>query len=88
MNEPAVGSYPRAKYLAFEPGPDKPKTKTWRVVSDTFVGIIAWRGPWRQYSFFPEPGSVFEKTCLRDIANFCEYQSSVHRAALKLRSEK
>jgi hypothetical protein len=34
------------------------------------LGEIKWYGPFRQYSFFPEPNMVFEKTCLKDITDF------------------
>lgn len=36
----------------------------------TCLGEIKWYGPFRQYSFFPEPDMVFEKTCLQDITDF------------------
>lgn len=51
----------------------QPKTNTYVVrnkESETVLGIIKWYGPFRQYSFFPEPDMVFEKTCLTDLSNF------------------
>lgn len=50
-----------------------PKTKTFLIRNkdnDFVLGIIKWYGPFRQYSFFPEPNTVFEKTCLGDITKF------------------
>jgi hypothetical protein len=64
-------------YITFVEGPAKPKTKTWRVLSEReeLLGIVKWYGPWRTYAFHPEGWTVFEKTCLRDIANFCESET-------------
>ena len=41
-------------------------------VKATILGAIKWYAPWRKYSFFPQPHTVFEKDCLREIADFCE----------------
>lgn len=35
------------------------------------IGIVKWFAQWRQYGFYPESGTVFEKTCLTDIRDFC-----------------
>jgi hypothetical protein len=64
------------------------KTKRWLVIS-TFephpvLGTIAWYASWRCYSFYPKSDTVFEKACLRDIANFCEEETNAHRAKQKL----
>lgn len=50
----------------------KKTTKYWVENKDNGVilGTIEWYGPFRQYSFFPEPNMVFEKTCLQDITDF------------------
>lgn len=51
------------------------KTHIWAVVTaDARVrlGEIKWLCRWRQYSFFPEPGTVYSAGCLRDIAEFIE----------------
>ena len=32
------------------------------------LGQIRWFGRWRKYSFFPNAETVFERQCLRDIA--------------------
>lgn len=53
------------------------KTKVWRVLtkdSNLLLGYIKWYAPWRKYSFFPESNTIFEETCLNDIANFCRDQ--------------
>ena len=69
------------KHIRFEPRPPKPKTKVWAVVSkhdDFLLGYILWFAKWRKYSFTPEPNTVFEQDCLRDIADFCQKQTSLH----------
>ena len=64
-------------YIKFIPGPSKPKTKTGRVISEReeLLGIVKWYGPWRCYGFNPEGWTVFEKTCLREIADFCDVET-------------
>ena len=64
-----------SKYLDFKVIEYKPKTKVVSVTSklhgDT-LGIIKWYGAWRQYAFFPEEGTLFNKSCLDDIINYIE----------------
>jgi len=38
-------------------------------------GQVRWFPRWRRYSFFPYPDQVFESSCLRDIADFCERET-------------
>lgn len=50
-----------------------PKTNTYMVRNkdnDVMLGWIKWYGSFRQYSFFPEPETVFERTCIGDIHRF------------------
>ncbi len=47
------------------------------------LGVIKWYGPFRQYSFIPSSDCVFERTCLRDIASFCEWLTNEHKAGNK-----
>lgn len=47
------------------------------------IGVISWFGRWRCYAFTPKEDTVFEKQCLRDIANFCENVTTIHRLANK-----
>jgi hypothetical protein len=59
------------------------KTKRWHVETKGgdeagfLIGEIIWDGRWRCYAFAPveNVGTVYEKTCLRDIASFCEQQT-------------
>jgi len=66
-----------SKYLEFvEVTPTGPrKTKVFYVRSKKHgfvVGSVSWFGRWRQYVFFLQPGMVFNKDCLCDIAQFLE----------------
>lgn len=77
-----------AKYIKFEPciAPPHFKTKVWLVetLDGSFVlGTVHWFSKWRKYAFFPHTDTVFEQTCLRDIAEFCETATKDHKAAKK-----
>lgn len=59
------------------------KTKIWRVINkdnDQILGRIKWFARWRKYSFFPLTGTVYEKDCLRDIADFSEEETRKHKS--------
>ena len=75
---------PPPKWIDFLELPQEtPKTRLWAVVSlegGVRLGRIRWYGPWRKYSFYPEAATVFEKTCLRDIADFCEAQTKEQKS--------
>jgi len=72
-----------AKSMAFVDaiyeGPSKSgKSKVFRlVVHDTgaTLGFLKWTGRWRCYAFYPNAETLYEKRCLRDIADFCEEES-------------
>jgi hypothetical protein len=58
------------------------KTSVWRVIAndgDILLGEVQWFGRWRGYVFHPEPMTVFEQKCLREIATFVESKSKNHR---------
>lgn len=62
------------------------KTNSWlvRASSDgTVLGRIAWHAPWRCYGFCPAQLTVFEKDCLRLIADFCETRTREHKHRLQ-----
>ena len=70
-----------SKYLAFrlvnDVGRDGrlPKTQTWSVDSRSGgyrLAIIKWYRAWRQYTLFPEPNTVWNKTCLQDVNAFID----------------
>lgn len=59
------------------------KTYVWDVVAKegpALLGRISWWGPWRKYAFFPMPTTLFEPTCLRDIASFIDARMAERRA--------
>ena len=71
-----------AKWINFSMVKDTGKTKVWNVwpkEDGTILGVVKWYGSWRGYAFFPAPNTLFEKTCLRDIADFLEQQNQLHR---------
>ncbi len=69
-------------FITFEPLTPNPSTKRWAVMSKDKgeqIGTVAWYGAWRKYCFMPAANTVFEQVCLRDIANFCENETKLHR---------
>ena len=70
-----------ASWLNFILVGEKPKTKIWNVESldGKILGQVKWFASWRGYAFFPEVNTIFEKTCLRDIADFTEKQTIDHK---------
>ena len=79
--KPVVNSGP--KWIQFQVIRNTGKTFVWRIAAKdhgpTMLGDIKWFGRWRRYAFFPLSDTVYEHECLRDIANFCEEQTSLHR---------
>jgi hypothetical protein len=62
-------------YLRFALEADTGKTRRWGVFSllhGDRLGTVSWYGRWRQYTFAPEPETVWNKDCLRDLAAFLE----------------
>lgn len=70
-------------YIEFNLRPDlKKKTLTWGVLSgNVCLGLVKWYAQWRKYCFFPYHGSLYDPSCLRDIADFCELQTRSHKEA-------
>ncbi len=63
-------------------------TKKWQVVAkkDEFLlGEVQWFGRWKRYAFFPFEETLFEATCLRDLAAFCEAKTREHKAVRGLK---
>lgn len=64
------------KFIKFHKA-TKQNPKTWIYLVRTndiqgqLLGVVKWFAQWRQYGFYPEAGTVYEKTCLTDIKNFC-----------------
>ncbi len=50
------------------------KTERWDVEATDggVLGEIKWFSRWRRYCFFPQPETVFEQVCMREIGEFIE----------------
>lgn len=61
------------------------KTLIWGVVTENneILGQVKWFGRWRKYAFFPKSNTLYEQDCLRDIADFCEDRTKLHRLKKK-----
>jgi hypothetical protein len=60
---------------------DSGKTQKWLVLgaqSGVPLGDVRWYGQWRKYAFSPIAGTVFDATCLREIADFIESRTEEH----------
>lgn len=73
-----------SKWIDFEPMPVSKGRKTliWNVVTKgamLSLGSISWFARWRKYAFFPNTGTLYEQTCLRDIAQFIDEQMTARR---------
>lgn len=61
------------KHIYFVKVADKPKTSVWYCrseISNDLLGIVKWYSPWRQYCFYPEPNTIFNPSCHKDIDDF------------------
>jgi hypothetical protein len=74
----------KGSYIWFVKGesPGK-KTNIYQVqsrVGESFIviGFIKWHGPWRKYCYFPQPETIYDKGCMREIANFCDDETEKH----------
>lgn len=67
-----------AKYLEFRliPRPEHRKTDmydVWNKEDKSFLGRVSWYASWRCFAFYPSGRNlVFERVCLRDIAEFLD----------------
>ena len=62
-------------YCYFKVIEKKPKTKVYGVYAksdDSFLGVIAWHVPWRQYCFFPMAKTVWSRGCLQQVQDFLQ----------------
>ncbi len=52
----------------------KGKTTQWYCMvkgsPDTWLGMVKWYSGWRQYCYFPEAKTIYNKGCLTDINHF------------------
>lgn len=52
------------------------------------LGIVSFFPLWRKFIYHPDPGTIHEEQCLRDIAAFCEEQTKAWRAEVRARRVK
>jgi len=62
-------------YLAIREFGSSPSGKTRRFIvenrrRDEILGYIRWYGPWRQYTFYPEPLTVWSAGCLAEVQKY------------------
>lgn len=57
------------------------KTNIYEVLTEdnTKLGEIRWFGRWRKYCFYPWTQTIYEETCMRDIAQFIEEETLTQR---------
>jgi hypothetical protein len=60
-----------SEYLTFQrhaiPGRKTPVVGVYSARSGEMLGRIAWFGRWRQFAFFPEPGTAWNPECLEAV---------------------
>lgn len=75
----------RGKWIVAEVTPSPKGQRTVRYVvhsmAGAFLGLVKWHDAWRCYAFFPDTGAqtIFEPTCLHDIANFVQACTELQR---------
>jgi hypothetical protein len=61
------------------------KTRVWEVTavaSDEILGRISFWGAWRKYVFHAGAGTLYDASCMREIADFTETENKNWRASL------
>lgn len=71
-------------FLTYSEVHTKGVTKRWQVLSSgTLLGFVSWFAHWRRYTFYPMPQTVFDASCLRDVAQFCQSETDKRKAERK-----
>lgn len=78
-----------AEWIKFDllPQVRKRKTPTWAVVTNdesTTLGYIGFYPKWRKFVYSPNGNTVYEETCLRDIAEFIAARTEEWRASKRM----
>ena len=74
------------KWISIQETPGTGKTKRFYVMTadrTTDLGTIRFYPKWRKYAFYPNPDTLYEVDCLRDIAQFCADETAAWRLGLK-----
>lgn len=69
-----------SEYLEFVEVHDTGKTKVWQVLSKRrgdVLAVISWHGAWRQYTFRPNPNTIWNTGCLADVQAFIAEQMAL-----------
>lgn len=74
------GTYIRAILQAYLPRTVIYAVQTLEGVS---LGTMQWYGSWRRYAFVPAARTVYEATCLKEIAAWCEQLTALQRQRAK-----
>jgi len=40
------------------------------------LALVSWYGPWRRYVVHPQDGTLYDASCLRDIADFLDAEKA------------
>ena len=55
-------------------------TRIWGVSSNgAYLGMVKWYAPWRRYVFEPGYQTLYDTACLRELATFCEAETTRHK---------
>lgn len=58
------------------------KTRSWAIYTagdqGTILGEVRWYSAWRRYAFYPHQNTVYERDCLRALADFCDDKTRAH----------
>ena len=71
-----------SQYLEFVEVKDTGKTKVWQVLSKhhgDVLAVISWYGSWRQYTFRPNPNTIWNTGCLEDVNRFITLQMDARK---------
>jgi hypothetical protein len=60
----------------------KRKTDIWEVFSgDVQLGLVEWFTHWRRYVYRPTDDTLYDASCLLEIAHFCNAETLARKAA-------
>lgn len=71
-----------SEYLTFIEVHDTGKTKVWDVLSKSGgyrLAQVRWYGPWRQYTFRPEPNTIWNTACMETVTTFITLKMNERR---------
>jgi hypothetical protein len=63
------------KYFTAELMEKKPRTMVYGIRSKhhgDLIGLVKWYFPWRQYCTFPEPNTVWTRSCHKEVDAFID----------------